>query len=102
MRRHRYLSDSHGARNRPDVWTESGQEANLLAVNRLVKFFDLLLLGRIMVPLIVDGGVSFGINVGGFEGFRHVDGGCCGEGSVCMSCNSRGSGKGSGSGGGGG
>ena len=77
MRRHRYLSHGHGARDRADVWTDSRQEANLQAVNRLVKFVDLLLLGRLVVPLIGDGGVDFGIDVGGFEGFRHVEGGCC-------------------------
>ena len=78
VRKHGYLCHGHGARHDTDVWADSGQEANLQTVHRLVEIVDLLLLGRLMIPLIGDGGVGFGIDVGSFKGFRHVEGGCCG------------------------
>ena len=83
VKRYRYLCHGHGARDKTDVRTDSGQKANLQTVNRLVELIDLLLLGRLMVPLIGDGGVGLGIDVGGFEWFRHVEDGCRGKSSAC-------------------
>ena len=78
VRKHGYLCHGHGARHNADVRTDSGQEANLQAVHRLVEIVDLLVFGGFMVPLVGDGGVGFGIDVGGFKGLRHIEGGCCG------------------------
>lgn len=79
-----YLCYGHRASDWTDAVADGSQEADLHAVDGLVEFVDLLLLGGFVIPLIGDGGVGLGFDVGGFEWFRHVEGGCCGEGSsVC-------------------
>lgn len=81
-KRRAYLGYSHGASDRTDTAAEGGQEADLHAVDRLVEVVNLLLLWRFVIPLIGDCGVCFGFDVGGFEWLGHVEGGCCGQGSV--------------------
>ena len=77
-----YFSYSHGASNGTNAVADGGQEANFHAIDCLVEFLDLLLLGRFIVPLIGDSRVSLGIDMGSFKWFRHVEGGCGGEYSV--------------------
>lgn len=83
MKRITYFSYSHGARDGTNAVTDGGQEADLHAIDRLVELVNLLLLGRFVVPLVGNRGVSLGFDMGCFEWFRHVDGGCCGKCSTC-------------------
>lgn len=78
-----YLGYSHGASDGANAATDGGQEADLHAIDRLVEFLDLLALWRFIVPLIGNGGVGLGFDMGSFEWLRHVEGVCCGKGSVC-------------------
>lgn len=77
-----YFGYSHGASNGTNAVADGGQEADLHAVDCLVEFVDLLLLGCFIIPLVCDSGVSLGVDMGSFEWFRHVEGGCCGQCSV--------------------
>ena len=78
-----YLGYGHGASDGADTVADGGQEADLHAVDCFVEFFDLLLLGCFVIPLIGDCGVGLGVDLGGFEWLRHVESGCCGKDSVC-------------------
>ena len=77
-----YLCDGHGSGDWAYTPADGGQEADLHAVNYLVEFFNLLLLGCLVVPLFGDGGVSLRVDFFGFERLRHL--GSCNSGEVSV------------------
>lgn len=79
----KYLGYGHRASDGAYAVTDGSQEANLHAVDRLVEFLDLLLLGRVVIPLVGDCGIRLGIDMGCFEFSDHLEGWCCGKGSWC-------------------
>lgn len=44
---------------------------------KITYVFDLILLGGLLVPLLGDGGIGLGVDLGFFKWFRHV--GSCSE-----------------------
>ena len=69
------LGDMHGTRDGANAWADGGKKADLEGVDGLVEVLDLVFLGGLVIPLLGDGGVRLGIDLGLFEWFRHVDGG---------------------------
>lgn len=80
-----YLSNSHASAHWPNASTDSSQQANLHTIDGLVKFFDLIMLWCLVIPLIGDCGISLGIDVFFFELVRHLECWCGCEGLVKMS-----------------
>jgi len=66
------LSNRHGTRDGPNAWADGGEEADFEGVGDLVEVLDLIFLGSLVIPLLGDGRVGLGVDIGFCEWFRHV------------------------------
>lgn len=66
------LGNRHGTRDRADVWANGGKEADLEGVGDFVEVLDLIFLGSLLVPLLGDGRVGLGVDIGLCEWLRHI------------------------------
>jgi len=72
------FSNSHRTRYGPNAWTDGGEEADFEGVGNLVVVLDLIFLGSLVIPLLGDGRVGLGVDIGFCEWLRHVCGGLAG------------------------
>ncbi len=72
------LSNSHGPRDGPNAWADGGEEADFEGVGDLVEVLDLIFLGSLVIPLLGDGRVGLGVDIGFCKWFRHGCGGLVG------------------------
>lgn len=73
------LGNRHGTRDWSNFRADGGKEADFEGVGDLVEVLDLIFLGSLVIPLLGDGRVCLGVDIGLCEWFRHV---CKGLGSL--------------------